>query len=147
MECKTVHKTFKVVGIGNIGTFANFGSDVPKSAAEFLSRASEIQNRSETEIALFEPKKDENHLEGRYYVGLIVKEALNEVPSGMEYIEVTQEYVTTSGNIKDVDELHKQLLKWADTQSYQRNLDSYIVETYHPIENGEEEIQIFLPIK
>lgn len=147
MECKTVHKTFKVVGIGNSGTFANFGSDVPKSAGEFLSRANEIQNRSETEIALFEPKKDENHLEGRYYVGLIVKESLNEVPSGMEYIEVTQKYVTTRGNIKDVGDLHMQLLKWAESQGYQRNLDSYIVETYHPIENGDEEIEIFLPIK
>jgi len=39
------------------------------------------------------------------------------------------------------------LLKWAESQGYQRNLDSYIVETYHPIENGEEEIEIFLPIK
>lgn len=27
------------------------------------------------------------------------------------------------------------------------NLDGYIVETYHPVENGEEEVEIYLPIK
>ncbi|MFX3673537.1 MAG: GyrI-like domain-containing protein [Paenisporosarcina sp.] len=147
MDCKTVQKKFKVIGIENSGLFANFENEVPASARQFLSRANEIENRSETEIALFEPKKNEHHLEGRYYVGLIVKEALEEVPSGMDYIELTHEYVTTRGKISEVGELHMQLLTWADTQGYQRNLESFIVETYHPIGNGEEEVEIYIPIQ
>lgn len=146
MECKHIEKTFKVVGIENSGLFANFGNEVPASARQFLSRANEISNRTETEIALFEPKKDEDHIEGRYYVGLIVKENLQEVPSGMDYIEVTNYYVTTRGKITELDDLHLKLVKWSDDQGYQRDLDSYIVELYHPIPNGEEEVEIFLPV-
>ncbi|MEH7013983.1 GyrI-like domain-containing protein [Neobacillus niacini] len=139
-------KDFNVIGMKNSGVFANFGSEVPKFARQLLSRVNEIQNRSKTEIALYDPKRVEIHLEGHYYVGLIVNDTLNEAPSGMEYIEATQDYVTTKGKISDLGDLHLQLLKLADEQGYQRNLEAYIVETYHPIENGEEEVEIYLPI-
>ncbi|WP_233260510.1 AraC family transcriptional regulator [Paenisporosarcina sp. OV554] len=109
-----VKKEFKVVGIKNRGAFANFGSEVPVLAQQFMSRTNEIQNSSDTEIALFEPKRGENHLEGNYYVGLNVVDKAKEVPSGMEYIEATQYYVTTRGKITDVEDLHMHLLKWAD---------------------------------
>ncbi|WP_409250636.1 hypothetical protein V1502_10690 [Bacillus sp. SCS-153A] len=42
-------------------------------------------------------------------------------------------------------ELHHQLLKWTADKGCQRRLDAYIVEVYHPLENGEE-VQIYLPI-
>ncbi|MFF2449123.1 GyrI-like domain-containing protein [Neobacillus sp. NPDC058068] len=146
MDCKKVKKSFRVVGIKGGGAFANFGAEVPKLAQQFLSRLDEVEHHSGTEIALFEPKKDENHLEGHFYVGLMVNEALKEVPVGMDYIEAAQAYVTTRGKIHNIDNLHNQLLKWADDQGYKRDLESHIVETYHPIENGEEEVEIYLPI-
>jgi hypothetical protein len=31
-------------------------------------------------------------------------------------------------------------------QGYKRDLDSYIVETYHTMEGKEEEVEIYLPI-
>ncbi|WP_335485760.1 GyrI-like domain-containing protein [Bacillus sp. JJ1773] len=146
MECKRVKKDFKVVAMKNRGAFANYGSEVPKLAQQFMSRAGEIQNHSKTEIALYEPKRDENHLEGYYYVGMVVYDALNEVPSGMEYIEISQEYVTTRGRINDVGDLHLQLNKWSDENGYQKNLGSYIIEIYHQIENDIEEVEIYIPI-
>ena len=84
---------------------------------------------------------------GHYYVGLIVSEKLDEVPSGMDYMETNKSYITTRGNISKLEELHLSLLNWAVEQGYQRDLDSYIVETYHPIGEGEEEVQIYLPIQ
>ncbi|MFJ8067126.1 hypothetical protein ACIQYS_21355 [Psychrobacillus sp. NPDC096426] len=72
MEFKRVKKDFKVVVMQNSGAFADFGSEVPKFAQQFLSRANEITNRTETEIALYEPNRNNDHLEGQYYVGLIV---------------------------------------------------------------------------
>jgi hypothetical protein len=33
-------------------------------------------------------ERDVNHLEGHYYVGLLVNENLTDVPFGMEYIEI-----------------------------------------------------------
>lgn len=146
MGCKRVKKDFKVVGMKNTGAFANYGSEVPKFAQQFMNKVSEIQNHSNTEIALYEPKRDEHHLEGYYYVGMIVPDALNEVPSGMEYIEISQEYVTIRGRITDVGDLHLQLIKWSDEHGYQKNFGSYIIETYHPIENNIEEVEIYIPI-
>lgn len=146
VECKKVNRNFKVVGIKGGGTFANFGTEVPKLARQFLTRIDEVANHSGTEIALFEPKKDVDHLEGRYYVGVIVNETLKEVPVGMDYFETAKSYITTRGKIMNIDHLHEQLLKWAVEQGYERDLESYIVETYHPIENSDEEVEIYLPI-
>lgn len=64
----------------------------------------------------------------------------------MDFIEVGQHYVTTRGKISNIDNLHLHLWKWEDEQGHTRNLESYIVETYHPMEDEEEEVQIYLPI-
>ncbi|MCM3595402.1 AraC family transcriptional regulator [Metabacillus idriensis] len=147
MDCKKVKRTFKVVGIKGSGAFDNFGIDVPSLARQFLTRLDELENRSGTEIALFEPKRDVNHLRGHYYVGLIVHESLEAVPDGMDYIELSQTYVTIRGKMNNIGSLHHNLVQWADDHSYKRDLESHIVETYHPMENGEEEVEIYLPIQ
>ncbi|MEH7385409.1 GyrI-like domain-containing protein [Bacillus sp. JJ1521] len=146
MSFMMVKKEFKLIGLKGSGEFVNYGKEVPLLAKQLLSRSNEILNRTETEIALFEPKKDEMHRSGHYYVGLIVGEKLNEVPTGMDYIEINKSYITTIGNISNLEELHLNLLNWAKEQGYQRDLDSYIIETYHPMGEGDEEVQIYLPI-
>lgn len=146
MECRKVYKDFNMVGMKNSGVFADFGTLVPQSAGRFLERSHEIQNRSDTEIALYEHKRDEDHLEGHYFVGLIVDNHVNEVPSGMDYIKASHNYATTRGKISDVGELHLQLSKWAEQQGFERNMESYIIETYHPSDNDEEDVEIYLPI-
>lgn len=146
MSFTKVKKVFKLVGIKGSGEFANFGSEVPLQAKEVLKRANEIQSRTEIEIALYEPKRNTDHLVGNYFVGLIVSNIVNEAPSGMEYIETDKEYATTRGTISNVESLHMSLLNWIEEKGYERDLDSFIIETYHPVENSEEEIQIYLPI-
>ena len=146
MECKTVKKIFRIVAQRGNGAFTNFNTEVPKAARKFLVRIDEIKNSSGTEISIFEPKIDKNHLEGIYYVGVVVNQTITEIPPGMDYIELSQVYVTTRGNINNIGSLHNQLLKWTDNKGYKRKLDDYIVETYHPLANGEEEVEIYLPI-
>lgn len=145
MSFMMINKEFRLVGIKGRGEFANFGKEVPSLAQLLLKRASEISYAMETEIALYEPKKDENHRVGHYVVGLMVSETLNEVPSGMNYMELNSSYITTRGNISEVGELHSNLLNWGIEQGYHRDLDSFIIETYHPTENGEE-VQVYLPV-
>jgi predicted transcriptional regulator YdeE len=142
-----VKKEFKLVGLRGSGEFVNFGIEVPLLAKQFLSRSNEILIPTETEIAVFEPKKDDEHRIGHYYVGFMVSEKLKEVPSGMDFIETNNSYASTRGNISNLGELHVNLLKWAEQQGYERDLDSYIIETYHPMGEGEEEVQIYLPIQ
>lgn len=146
MTFKMVKKEFKMIGLKGGGEYANFGREVPLLAKQLLSRLEEIDSSTESEIALFEPKKDFDHTTGCFYVGLIVPEKINNIPTGMEYIETSNNYITTRGNIADLEELHKNLLSWGTEQGYERDLDSYIIETYHPVSEGEE-VEICLPIK
>ena len=147
MSFMMIKKEFKIVGLKGSGEFDNFGNEVPLLAKQLLSRSNEILVSTETEIALFEPKKDQEQRIGHYYVGLIVSEKLIEVPKGMDYIETNNSYITTRGNISDLVELHLNLLNWAVEQGYQRDFDSYIIETYHPMGERDEEVQIYLPIQ
>lgn len=147
MSFMMVKKDFKLVGLKGSGEFVNFGKEVPLLAKQLLSRSNEILNPTEFEIALFEPKRDEKHRIGHYYVGLIVSVKLNELPLGMEYIEINNSYITTRGNISNLGELHLNLVNWGKEQGYQRDLDSYIIESYHPMAEGDEEVQIYLPIQ
>lgn len=146
MECKKLKRSFRFVGIKGRGAFLNFDTEVPKTARQFLVRIDEIENSTGIEIAIFEPKKDENQLEGNFYVGMVVNQTLTEIPTGMDYIELNQDYVTTRGNISNIANLHNQLLRWTNNNGYKRNLGTYIVETYYALGNGEEEVEIYLPI-
>ncbi len=145
MEFKSVKQNFKVVALKGNGAYAHLGEEVPLLAKQLLSRSNEIEDHLGVEIALFEPKRNRAHQEGEYFVGLIVNKRLKEVPTGMDFIEMDQQYITARGKISSISTLHSDLIKWADEQGYKRNLDSYIVETYHP-KADEEEVQIYLPI-
>lgn len=147
MMLMMLKKEFQIVGLKGRGEFINFINEVPLLAKQLSSRSNEILNSTETEIALFEPRKDEEHRIGDYYVGFIVSEKLKKIPTGMDYIETNSFYVTTRGNISNIGELHLNLLNWAKEQGYQRDIDSYIIETYHPFGEGDEEVQIYLPIQ
>lgn len=145
MEYKRIKKSFKVVGIKGSGAFDNLGEEIPILARQLLSRSDEIENHLGVEIALFEPKLNSSHQVGNYIVGLLVADNFTEVPEGMDFVEIDQLYVNARGEISDVGTLHSNLLKWTEEQGYIRNLASYIVETYHLMEDGEE-VEIFLPI-
>lgn len=147
MDFQNLNNNFKLVGLKGRGAYENFHKEVPLLAKQLWSRANEIQSHLGIEIALFEPKTDIHHLEGDYYVGLMVNDAFNKVPQGMELIELNQQYVTTRGGLSNLNTLHFELLKWPNEQGYTRNLKSYIVETYHPMEGREEEVRMFLPIE
>ncbi|KGR76229.1 hypothetical protein CD33_06680 [Ureibacillus sinduriensis BLB-1 = JCM 15800] len=146
MDFQIGRKKFKVVGLKGRGYFENHGVEVPALAQQLLSRTHEIGNHLGIEIALYEPKRDVGHRQGHYIVGLIVRDFLKTVPAGMEFIDIDQQYATARGKISTIGSIHTNLINWANVQGYTRNLESYIVETYHPMDDGEEEVQIYLPV-
>ncbi|PYF08358.1 GyrI-like domain-containing protein [Ureibacillus chungkukjangi] len=145
MDFKIINKNFKVVSLKSRGDFGNFDKEVPALAKQLLSRSDEIESHTGVEIALFEPKRNQAHKIGEYLVGLIVNERLQDVPAGMHFIEVDERFMTARGKISSIGALHANLINWGEEQGYKRNLESYIIETYHPVEDGEE-VQIYLPI-
>lgn len=141
----TLKETFRIVAIKGHGAFENFATEVPDFARQLLHRTREIENHANIEIALFEPKMGEDHLEGHYYVGVLVKDKPSQVPKGMEYLEVSGTYASSRGPIDHVDVLYKEVGEWTYQQQLTRDWLTYIVETYHPTENGED-VEVFLPI-
>ncbi|CEG28818.1 GyrI-like domain-containing protein [Bacillus sp. B-jedd] len=146
MDCKIIEKQFKAVGLKGSGAFADFATEVPSLAGQVMSRAKEIQDHINIEVGFFEQKKGHDHLNGHYYVGLHVSEAPSDVPDGMEYIEDKGQYATIRGSINDLGQLHQTLLEWTERHNHTRATEAYIIETYHPTENGAEEVEIYLPV-
>lgn len=142
---KRINKVFQVVGKKNKGLYSNLASEVPINAQGFMSRIDEIKNHLGVEVSLFEPKKGEDHKEGHYYVGVLVKGKMDEVPSGMEYIEISGEFVSTRGSMTVVSDLYTSLQKWSKEHGYHPTQESYFIEMYHPVEEGEE-VEIYIPI-
>ncbi|UXH46277.1 GyrI-like domain-containing protein [Rossellomorea vietnamensis] len=138
-------KTFRFIGLKGEGAFRDFSTEVPKHAQEFLRRLHEVKGETGPEIALYEPKRDQEHVNGIYYVGVTLDEPLTNVPEGMSYMELNEDYATTKG--KDIENLHRDLNKWVHDQGYQLRAESYIVETYHHLEDGGEEVAVYLPIE
>ncbi|MYL70626.1 AraC family transcriptional regulator [Halobacillus litoralis] len=142
---QTITHTFRIVGIKGHGAFENFATEVPEFARQLLHRTREIEHHTNIEIALFEPKWGDDHLEGHYYVGILVRDKPSHVPKGMEYLEVSGTYVSAKGSIDHVDLLYEEVGQCRAEQNLTRDWLSYIVETYHPMENGEE-VEVFLPV-
>jgi predicted transcriptional regulator YdeE len=145
MVNRRIKKVFKLVGMKNKGAYSNYESEVPMNAQRFMSRINEIKNHLGIEVSIFEPKKSGNHKEGHYYVGVLVEDKIEKVPSGMEYLEITGEFVSTRGSMNFVADLHASLLKWSKEQGFHPTQESYFIETYHPCEEGEE-VEIYIPI-
>ncbi|MCA1060438.1 effector binding domain-containing protein [Rossellomorea aquimaris] len=145
MPVEKMTKTFRVIGLKGEGAFAAFSTEVPKRAKQFLKRLHEVEAVTGPEIALYEPKKGSDNQEGIYYVGVTVDEALTTIPAGMLYIELNEDYATAKGT--DIEHLQWDLNKWIKEQGHQRKTESYIVETYHPTEDGGEEVEVYLPIE
>ena len=146
MTGKIVSRQFLLVGMRSNGAFSEFGTIVPNAAREVMARSSEIEGSSGREIALFEPKRSEDHLQGEFIAGLMVAMPVRNVPDGMLYIETQGDYAMASGKIEALNSLHAGLLEWTARQGFQVDRKEYIVEIYIPADHGED-VEIYLPLQ
>ncbi|WHX42477.1 GyrI-like domain-containing protein [Mesobacillus sp. AQ2] len=142
--CQVVNREFKVIGSKHSGPFENYAQLVPQAAQQFLQR---MPNNEGTEVTVYEPKASNSHVEGIFYVGILVEEKPVSLPEEIEFLEIQHSYGMISGKGNEIGKLYSTLDEWIDGQGYQKELDgSYIIETYHPVENDIEMIEIYIPI-
>ncbi|WLR57471.1 GyrI-like domain-containing protein [Mesobacillus subterraneus] len=143
--CLVVTREFKVIAVKHKGLYKDFAELVPKAAHQFLQSAS---NRTGTEVTVYEPKASESHAEGTFYVGLLVNGEFDNLPEGAEFLDIQHTYAMNRGKGTVMGSLYSSLDRWIDEQGYVRDtLERYILETYHPLGNGGEEVEIYIPIK
>ncbi|CAM3722286.1 GyrI-like domain-containing protein [Mesobacillus thioparans] len=142
--CQVVNKEFKVIGMKHSGPFESYAQLVPQAARQSLQR---MPNYKGTEVTVYEPKENNNHVEGTFYVGICVEDKPVSLPEEMEFLEIQHTYGMISGHGNEMGKLYSTLDEWIDGQGYQKELDgNYIIETYHPIENDIEMVEIYIPI-
>lgn len=127
------------------GLFQNYGTIVPEKAQQFMQRLQEIDHHASIEVAIFEPRRHADHLEGHFYVGVLVSHQPDHPPAGMEYMEFTRDYAHARGNTDDIGQLHLELTNWLQAEQLTLDFSGYIVEMYFPTPNGEE-VEIYLPV-
>jgi effector-binding domain-containing protein len=146
--CKMVSKEFEAVVMRNKGLFRDYAELVPKAAQHFLKRAHDIPNSTGVEVSIFEPKRDQTHIEGTYFVGCLVDGDADSLPEGMEYIRAENSYATIRGKVTEMGQLYSELDKWIEDQGYQYGSpEHYIFEVYYPVENDAEHVEVYIPIK
>lgn len=144
---KVVEKTFMVVGEKNRGLFKEYAEAVPKAAQLFLNRESEIPFSSGIEVTVYEQPKQQNQLEGTFYVGVLVNEKVSDLPTGMEYIEAEHRYAMTTGKVSEMSNIYSNLDKWIVENNYQHSSpNNYIIEVYDQVENDVENVEVYIPI-
>jgi predicted transcriptional regulator YdeE len=145
---QVVEKAFKVVGERRNGLFKDYAQLVPKAAQQFLSRVNEIPQNTGVEVTVYEPPREREQLEGSFIVGVLVDEKVEQLPSGMEFIEVQEQYAMTKGKVSEIGEIYESLDKWIVEQGYQHESpEHYIIEVYCVVDDAEEEVEVYIPIK
>ncbi|MDF2036087.1 GyrI-like domain-containing protein [Cytobacillus oceanisediminis] len=146
--CKVVSQEFKAAVIRNKGLFKEYAHLVPEAAQSFLKQSHLVQHSSGIEVSIYEPKRGEAHLEGIFFVGYLVHDKADTLPDGMEYLEVQHKYASIRGKAAEMGDLYARLNNWINEQGHQReSFDHYILEVYYPIENEDEDVEVYIPIK
>jgi predicted transcriptional regulator YdeE len=143
--CQVVTREFKVIAVKHGGLYKDFAELVPKAAHQFLQR---VPNLTGTEVTVYEPKASESRTEGTFYVGLLVNDEFETLPEGVGFLDIQHKYAMIRGKGTEMVSLYSSLDQWIDEQDYARDtLEDFIIETYHPVENDVEEVEIYIPIK
>jgi predicted transcriptional regulator YdeE len=144
---EVVTKEFKLVCQENKGLFTDYGMLVPQAAQRFLQLAASIPLRG-NEVTVYEPRRDEAHEEGTFFVGQSVDNKPASLPEGIEYMEVQHTYAMCRGKGSEMASLYSHLDQWIVDQSISRaDQEQFILEVYYPVTGNEEEVEIYIPVK
>jgi hypothetical protein len=82
---QVVNREFKVIGMKHSGPFESYAQLVPQAAQQFLQR---MPNYEGTEVTVYEPKASNSHVEGIFYVGILVEEKPASLSEEIEFLEI-----------------------------------------------------------
>lgn len=152
MEAKKTNCRFHVVGYKYTGRFDQYEKLVGQAFQELKSKLDKIPSRTDTTVALYEPKRGSEHIEGYFYVGVVVDEKPEKLPDGSEHIYVEGTYAGAIGQIKNMGKIYDFVGRWIRDNGYKQIWpDTLFVERYEfPIPRDqltlEEKVEVLLPI-
>lgn len=151
MEGNVTHLRLHVIGYKHTGRFDQYHILVAKAFQDLKSKLSQIPSRTDTTVALYEPQRGSEHVEGFFYVGVIVSEKPEVTPVGSEYLLIDGLYASATGQIKNMGSIYDYVGSWIQQNGYKPIWpNTLFIERYKlPIPDEltlEEEVEVLLPI-
>jgi hypothetical protein len=106
MEAKLKVCEYHVIGYKYTGRFDSYHVLVGQAFQELQKRLGLIPSRTDTTVALYEPKRGDEHIVGSFYVGCVIREEPTDIPDGSEYIHIKGKYACGSGMIKQMGQIY-----------------------------------------
>jgi hypothetical protein len=115
----------------------------------------EISGKTGRIVAVYEPIKGKEHVEGFFYVGFIMEAEPDPsvLPDGAEYVRLAGNYACAAGAISQMSDIYAFVNKWITDNGYRQVWpDALFVERYDlPIPEdditGDEPVLVMLPIE
>jgi hypothetical protein len=144
-----------VIGYRHTGRFEDYARLVKQAFDELRVRLAEIPGKTSLTVAIYEPIKNEEHVEGFFYVGCIVEAEPSStvLPNGSEYVRLAGTYACAGGTIGQMSGIYAFVAQWIKDNGYRQLWpDALFVERYEfPIPgrdiSGDEPVLVMLPIE
>ncbi|MGM0885279.1 MAG: LamG-like jellyroll fold domain-containing protein [Bacillota bacterium] len=141
LEGKVCFREYKIVGMKHSGLFSEYGKIIPQAVQSLQSRVTEIPDQTDTVVILYEPKRGDDHVEGNFFTGYLVKQSVTDIPKGMEYFHLSGQYASVSGHESRMGELYGFLDGWIRKNQYQKDWpNALIIEVYDDVNPSNVEI-------
>lgn len=142
---------FHVIAYKHSGRFDQYATLVESAFQELNRKRSQIPTCTDTTVAIYEPRRGPDHVEGFFYVGVIVEGKPMTLPEGSYYMHIEGTYSSAKGQIKDIGKIYESANQWIREHHYEPIWpDGLIVERYEsPIPDVltfDEEVEVLLPI-
>lgn len=147
--------TYHVIGYRHVGRFDEYATLVKRAFHDLRSRIGDIPGQTGRTVAMYEPIKGKEHVEGFFYVGCIVEAepSSSALPVGSEYVRLSGTYACAIGTIRQMSNIYAFVAKWIADNGYRQMWpDTLFVERYDfPIPEaeitGNEPVLVMLPIE
>ncbi|GAA0371291.1 hypothetical protein [Bacillus horti] len=146
MTCRTVQRKFQVIGEQHHSLPENLNKDLAKARNSILVRDYEITSRFTIETVVYQPRTEEDKQIG-YTTGFEVVSNMEQLPSGMVYVSVENEFAHIDGLPEQRDEMLEKLRLWVDEQGYEEDKNVQSIEMTLLASDDLTILDIFLPIK
>ncbi|MFC5406448.1 GyrI-like domain-containing protein [Cohnella soli] len=152
MEGKITNLSFYAIGYKHSGRFDQYHVLVANAFQDLKTKMNQIPSRTDTTVALYEPQRGPEHVEGFFYVGVIVNEMPEDLPEGSELLSIEGRYASAFGQIKNMASIYDFLGSWIEENGHKQVWpDTLFVERYEfPIPEKltlEEEVEVLLPVE
>lgn len=142
-------KFIELIGKKYTGKFEEYPTIIPTAIDDFKSEFTRLFGDSQfTRTIVYEPWRGPNHSEGYFYVGALVNGSEQQTTGGLEHLKFNGEFasLSTHFDVNRMGEYYSALDNWIAAEKDVFDLEHYLIEIYHPSDDGKQQLEIYMKI-